>query len=423
LSKKHLNYNIVQNKNKRKKIKINDDNISSYYHLEDKYYSITKTNNNSKNKDIHYLHKKITRKKIENALIKKIGIPSSKNSYNSIIFNKKIDCNSLKNENEDGNESKNNINKFNKNGKNKNNNRVFKNIFKIKKAKDKEISKNNKVYSLTIESFDNNTTINSISRNESVFPETLMTLNNSKIKNSRNNKSFQNTKNIKHKKAFKNCIKLQKKPDMNNDNDKLINHFYYNNDLNITNKSINSKVSYSNNNIIEQKNYSNINIDPPSKKISKKNTNIKYNTIDCILIIKNINDNKIKNSNIINKKNINFQKKKSNNNNTLNSKIISNIDGNNNSKISLSMRKNNTINFWESKNHIIKNNINNKILKNKNKYDYNSTLKNFKIKNIKLQKNKLNQNLNIINNSHFKPMRNNNSDKNSFFSLINNHIT
>lgn len=432
MNKKNLN-NLIQNKNKRKKIKINDDNNSSYYCLENKYYSTTTTNNNSKNKDMHNLSKKTATKKIENGLIKKNGIPSSKNSYNSIILSKKTDNNTLINGNEDVNESKNNSknnsNNNNKvNGKNKNNNRVFKNIFMTKKSK--EINKNNKVNSLVIECLENNTTNNSISRSESIFPEKLTIIDNNKTEQSRNVKYIQynknSNKNIKNKKANKNYIKLQKKADMNNDNDRLINHFCYNHESNLKNKNINSKLSfYSNNNTLDQKNDSNLNIGPPSKRISQNNTNFKYNTIDCNITNKNTTNNKIKNKNISNNahnKIIVFQNKKNSNNMALNSKLILNTDGNNNSKISFYIRKNNTISDCHSNNHKNKNNANNKNINNKNLFDNNLLLKNIKNKNTKLQKNKINQTLNSINSSHLKPMKNISNNKNSFFSLINNHI-
>ena len=430
MNKKNLN-NLIQNKNKRKKIKINDDNNSSYYRLENKYYSTTTTNNNSKNKDLHKLNKKTASKKIENTLTKKNVIPSSKNSYNSFILSKKLDNNTLMIGNEEGNESKNNLNNNNKvNGKNKNSNRVFKNIFMTKKPKDKEISKNNKVNSLVIECLENNVTNNSISKSESNFPEKLTSIDNNKAEQSRNvkyiqyNKNF--NKNIKNKKSNKNYIKLHKKADINNDNDRLINHFCYNNESSLKSKNINTKLSfYSNNNTLEQKNDSNINLGLPSKKISQKNTNFKYNTIDCNLTNKNANNNKIKNkiiSNNANNKVIVFQNKKNINNITLNSKLISNIDGNNNSKISFYIRKNNTISDCHSNNNKNKNNANNKIINNKNLFDNNMILKNVKNKNNKVQKNKFNQTLNSINSSHLKPIKNINNNKNSFFSLINNHI-
>ena len=424
MNKKNLN-NLIQNKNKRKKIKINDDNNSSYYRLEKKYYSTTTTN-----KDLHIVNKKIATKKMENTLTKKNLIPSSKNSYNSIILKKKIENNSLTNGNEEGNESKNNLNNNKVNEKYKNNNRVFKNIFMSKKPKDKEISKNNKVNSLVIECLENNITNNSISKSESNFPEKLTTIDNNKTEQSRNVKYIQynknSNKNFKNKKANKNYTKLQKKSDMNNDNDRLINYFCYNNESNLKSKNINSKLSfYSNNNTLEQKNDSNMNVGPPSKRISQKNTNFKYNTIDCSLTNKSNNNKIIKNKIILsnaNNKNIVFQNKKNNNNITLNSKLISNIDGNNNSKISFNIRKNNTISDCHSNNHKNKNNENSKIVNNKNLFDNNMILKNIKNKNSKLQKNKFNQTLNSIYNSHLKPMKNISNNKNSFFSLINNHI-
>jgi hypothetical protein len=250
MNKKNLN-NLIQNKNKRKKIKINDDNNSSYYRLEKKYYSTTTTN-----KDLHIVNKKIATKKMENTLTKKNLIPSSKNSYNSIILKKKIENNNLTIGNEEGNESKNNLNNNKVNR--KNNNRVFKNIFMAKKPKDKEISKNNKVNSLVIECLENNITNNSISKSESNFPEKLTTIDNNKTEQSRNVKYIQynknSNKNFKNKKANKNYTKLQKKSDMNNDNDRLINYFCYNNESNLKSKNINSKLSfYSNNNTLEQK--------------------------------------------------------------------------------------------------------------------------------------------------------------------------
>jgi hypothetical protein len=298
-----------------------------------------------------------------------------------------------------------------------------------KKPKDKDISKNNKVNSLVIECLENNIINNSISKSESNFPEKLTSIDNNKTEQSRNVKYIQYNKNsnrnIKNKKTNKNYIKLQKKADMNNDNDRLINHFCYNNESNLKNKNVNSKLSfYSNNNTSEQKNDINLNMGTFSKRISQKNTNFKYNTIDCNLANKNTNSNKTKNKNISNNDNnkiIVFQNKKYSNNLTLNSKLISNIDGNN-SKTSFYIRKNNTISDCHSNNHKNKNNENNKIVHNKNLFDNNMILKNIKNKNSKLQKNKFNQTLNSIYNSHLKPMKNISNNKNSFFSLINNHI-
>ena len=119
INKKTCNYNLATTKKNRKKITINDDNNNSYYHLEDKYYSITTTNHNYKNKEIEYINKRIPSKNIEtkgaiytgcvsknyldkNKFSEKCSNLNNNNikekSYKSIIFKQKIDNNSLNND-------------------------------------------------------------------------------------------------------------------------------------------------------------------------------------------------------------------------------------------------------------------------------------------------------------------------------------
>ena len=320
------NYNLISNKKKKIKIKISDDNENnSYYHLEDKYHTITTTTINNKSKNNKIITKKGNNKKDIN--IKDIDVKKSyekslnsqnntlnKNSYKSIIFKQKNDNisndSTIKNGNKIKNnknilqisiknEKKNNI--FHENINNKKNNRVFKNIII---SNNKNIKKEKEKISSIIT--DNNKSINdSVMGINSILPEKLISIDN----NSRNVKYIQyNTnpnlnKKIKFKKKNKNFIHFQKKPYLNNEND-IINHFFYNNESNPKNKN-NKQISFYLN--AEQKKNT-IDSTCSTKIISKKNTNFNLhnkinNTIYYDLIHKKTNN---KNNNNYNSKNDSF---------------------------------------------------------------------------------------------------------------------
>ena len=439
-NKKNCNYNLVITKKKKKKIKINDDDNNSYYHLDDKYYFTTTLNNKIINKEANNLNKRIITKKLDNQnnnLKKDLdlkknsevenlnSILAQKNSYKSIIFKQKIDNNNLnrndKNETRNINNKKtfqltkvkdykNNNSILNENINNKKNNRVFKNIFISNKTKE-NIPKKEKISSIITENFDNKSNYSLLAIN-SILPEKLISLES----NSRNVKNVQyNTnpnKNTKYKKINRNCIKLSKK----GDNDNLINHFCYNNDVSSKTKNLNKKISFYLNNIDSKKD--SINGGCSTKIITKKNTNLNAfknnNTIYNTILHKKINNNKDKNGIKNNSKNNKLIQNKK-----IYTKKISNID----KSISFYIIKTKTINDEDNnKKYILKSNT--KFFSNKNMNDNSAnTVKNNNIKNkmIKIQKNRNNpyQYTAIINNTHLKPLTNNNKNKTSFLSLFN----
>ena len=441
-NKKNSNHNLISNRKKAKKIKINDDNENSYYHLEEKYYTITEINNKSKNKDINVINKKIIPKKVNNKKdIKDIDVKKSydknlnsnnniinKISYKSIIFKQKIDINNSTNKNENKiknnknilqnstkNENKNNI--FHGNTNNKKNNRVFKNVLIPNKN-----NKKKKISSIITENIDNKS-INdySLLGINSILPEKLISIDN----NSRNVKYIQyNTnpnKNIKYKKINRNCINLQKKPEINIEND-LINHFYYNNESNTKCKK-NKKISFYIN--ADQKKNT-IDSACSTRIISKKNTTFNtYNKINNAiyynLISKKTNNKINNNNNNSNSKNNIINKISQNRKN--NEKKITNI----NRKITFFIRKNKTINDEDKKYNLNNNNVKKKVINNRNNEYSSNTLKNNKNNDLKNNKNKIKvKNVNnhnnclINNNTSLKPLVNSNKNKNSFLSLFNN---
>ena len=394
------NYNLVSNRKKKRKIKINDDNENNlYYKMENKYYTITTTTINKKSKIQKMVPKNGKNKK--DISIKEIDLKKSyekslnsqnntinKNSYKSIIFNKKFDNNTnnstINNENKMKNnktilhkavknDNKNNI--FHENINNKKNNRVFKNVFISN-------NKNNKKEKIGSIITDNNKSINdSLLGINSILPNKLISVDN----NSRNVKYIQfNTnpnfnKNI-YKKINRNCINLQKKAEINKENN-IINHFCYNNESNI--KSKNSLKTSFYVNVDQKKNTTDSTCS--TKIISKKNTN--YGASDKMnkTIYYNLIHKKIKNKISNNNNNNSFNSK----NNIISSKAIHN-------------KKNETKKIA---------NINSKITFYTVKYTK-------KINKIKFGNNH-NYCLNNNANTHLKPLVNSNKNKNSFLSLFN----
>ena len=434
------NTNMVNKRKKIKKITINDENNNSYYRLEDKYYTITTVNKTSKHKEINFFNKKIIPKKIENNHIPKKDIDVKKSyekifntngvgtttinktSYKSIIFKSKLDSNSIiKNEN---NINKNKINDKNilptstkneKNNKNiflenintKKNNRVFKNIFTTNKKKEKQ--KREKMNSKLTENTDEKSINSSVSGFNSILPDKFNTIDN----NSRNIKNHYNTnsnKNIKFKKINRNCIQIDKKNELINEKEKenLIHHFCYNNETiaNTNTKNLNNKISLYINNM--EPNKSTIDSGCFSKIVTKKITNNKINnTVYYNLIHKKATNNKIKTKN---------NSKNKNNNKLIQNKINYAKKIINDNKISFYYKKNKTLCEGESKNNITKNG-NKALINNKNTNEYNTNT--YKNKNNKIIKNNNNHYCCLINNSHLKPLGNN-DNKNSVVSIFNN---
>ena len=444
------NMNLICLRKNRKKVKINDDYNNSYYRLENKYYTITTVDNKSKNKDkdIIFLNKKIASKKTENNynnnIIKKDldkkssekeinnnntdSITMNKHSYKSIFKQKieniqinKTENNTIKNNTKNNlqistkTENKNNTKIHeDKDIKNKKNNRVFKNILASNRNKDN--SKREKKSSIITENDDNKSSNNSLLGINSILPSKLLSLDN----NSRNVKYIKNNtnpiKNNKNCKKNRNCIKLQKKNELNIETDNVINHFFYTNDTKTkTNTNINKKISFYSNTIEQNQKKNTIDSGCSSKIITKKNTNLNMfnkinNTVYYNLINKKVENKKINNKN--NNKNVGVVSKLIHNK-KINTKNISNFD----SKISFYIRKNKTINDSDIKT----NNV-----KNSNKYGTNkimtdtttNTTKNNKI--IKIPKNKNNQYYYLINNSHIKPLVNNNKSKKALLTILNN---
>lgn len=433
-NKKIYHYNLFQNKIKKYKIRINDDNNNSYYHLEDKYLLTTITNNKLKNKDINSTNKKLSPKIFKIGVIKKdldikkfsqnwINNNVTKNSNNSIKIKENIGNNTI---NKDLNyiNIKNNFNNKNildskkpenqinnkfqiQRNNSKKNNRVIKNIFLP--SKDKNTSKRKKNNIANIEILDNNKSINSSTlRIESIFPKNITTTDHNKFKNSRYNKYIQyyshpnNNLKSKSKKNKSNYVQLNKKKELNNKQESLINHFYYSNDSYSKIKNINRKISFNSIYNIEIKK-EDINIDYSSRIINKNNTFNKNKTNERNLTNKKIS-NIIKVKNNINKKP--FLNKKSNFITT--NKNTTNIESSN-SKISFYNKKSNTINEGDNTNQkIIKNKLNNnKIFYHKNLNEsYQNRNKNNKNEINKTQIIKNNQYLCLINNSNIKPMFN-----------------
>ena len=352
-NKKNNYNNLISNRKKKLKIKINDDNKNnSYYRLENKYYTITTTTINKKSKIQKIIPKNGKNKKdsIKDIDLKKSYEKSlnsqnntiNKNSYNSIIFksnNNPINStinneNKIKNNktflhNAIKNDNKNNI--FHENINNKKNNRVFKNVFISN-------NKNNKKEKISSIITDNNKSINdSLLGINSILPDKLISVDN----NSRNVKYIQfNTnpnfnKNI-YKKINRNCINLQKRAEINKENN-IINHFCYNNESNTKTKNIQKTSFYVN--VDQKKNTTDSACS--TKIISKKNTNFgannKINKTIYYNLIHKKTKNKITNNN--NSKNIIISNKTIQNKKN-ETKKITNI----NSKITFYLRKNKTIN-------------------------------------------------------------------------------
>ena len=442
------NMNLICLRKNRKKITINDDYNNSYYRIDNKYYTVTSEDNKSKNKDKDKdkgdicLNKKIMQKKIENNnnIIKKDSdkksekninnntdsITMNKHSYKSIFKQKteniqinKTESNTIKNNiknNLQASTKTENNNKMHEdnNIKNKKHNRVFKNILASNRNKDK--LKREKISSIITENDDNKSSNNSLLGINSILPAKLLSIDN----NSRNVKCIKNNTNpIKNNnkcKKNRNCIKLKKKNDLNIKTDNLINHFYYINETKTKTNIINKKISFYSNTLEQNQKKNTIDSGCSSKIITKKNTNTNFNmhkknnnTVYYNLINKKIENKKINNKN--NTKNIGAKKLAHNKN--INTKNISNFD----SKISFYIRKYKTINDSDIKNNNTKNS--NKYGNNKinNNTTINST-KNNKI--IKINKNKNNQYGYLINNSHIKPLVNNNKNKNTLLSMLNN---
>ena len=439
-NKKNSNMNLICLRKNRKKIKINDDYNNSYYHLEKKYYTITTLDNKSKNKDNIYLNKKLIQKKLENHnniikndLNKKSSekninnndsISMKKHSYKSIFKQKIENIQINKTDNNFKNNTKNNLqistkfeNRYGKkhedNNKNKKNNRVFKNIIASNRKKDN--SKREKISSIITENDDNKSTNNSLLGINSILPAKLLSIDN----NSRNIKYIKNNTNPlkNNNKCIKNrnCIKLQKKNDLNIETD-IINHFFYTNETKTKTNNINKKISLNSNTLEQNQKKNTIEYVCPSKIITKKNTNLNiynkmHNTVYYNLINKKIKNKKINYKN--NSKNFGANANKLIHNKKLNSKNIPNFD----SKVSFYIRKNKTINESD----IIKIKT-----KNNNKFGINKIMKDTAInttknnKNVKISKNENNQYFYLINNTHIKPLVNNNKNKSILLTMLNN---
>ena len=426
-NKKNNYNNLISNRKKKLKIKINDDNKNnSYYRLENKYYTITTPTINKKSKITKMIPKNGKNKK--DICIKDIDLKKSyekslnpqnntinKNSYKSIIFkqNNNTINSAINNEikikncktilhNAIKNDNKNNI--LHENINNKKNNRVLKNVFTSN-------NKNNKKEKITSIITDNNKSITeSLLGINSILPDKLISVDN----NSRNVKYIQfNTnpnlnKNI-YKKINRNCINLQKKAEINKENN-IINYFCYNNESNTKSKNAQKTSFYVN--VDQKKNTTDSTCS--TKIISKKNTNFGANdkiskTIYYNLIHKKtkhkISNNK--NNNSFNSKNIIISNKTIQNKKNETKKIT-------NSKITFYLRKNKTINDIndniKTKKKLTNNNRN-------NEYGINTVKNNKKINKIKFGNN---HNYCLNNNTHLKLLVNSNKNKNSFLSLFNN---
>ena len=437
------NMNLICLRKNRKKIKINDDNNNSYYHLDNKYYTITSVDNKSKKKDNICLNKKIIAKKIENnnnnnTVVKDLDKKSSEKNINNntdsilnkhsfkSIFKQKIE-NIQINKTENNiikNNTKNNLQIStkieNKNSKihedkdikNKKHNRVFKNILASNRNKDN--SKREKIRSIITENDDTKSSNNSLLGINSILPTKLLSIDN----NSRNFKYIKNNTNpIKNNnkcKKNRNCIKLQKKNDLNIETDNLINHFFYTNETKTKkNTNINKKISFYSNTLEQNQKKNTIDSVCSSKIITKKNTNFNLHNKINKTVYYNLINKKIENKKIINKNTTknNFVNKI--HNKKINTKNISNFD----SKLYFYTTKNKTINDSDIKNNNTKNNNKFNTSKIMTETTINPT-KNNKI--IKITKNKNNQNCYLINNSHIKPFVNNNKTKNTILSMLNN---